>query len=1017
MPTPPPLPLCERLSLFDFLLAQLGFAKFDEIAKPLRHLPPDEGTGENSRYCQALLAALPQDAAVSAEELVQFDANIARHVAHIGHRRGGLHLRYFQWLIALFAEIYLSRFFGDKELLLRQLEEQWKIKRGGTSNPPYTMEGLSKIALWSATGSGKTLLLHINLLQYRFYLQKHGGKINRTILLVPNDGLAAQHLEELHLSSIDGGIFRKDGALYRGQIVDILSVHKLREESGDKTVAVDYFEDNNLVFVDEGHRGTSGEVWREMRDRLAKNGFSFEYSATFGQITEEQYLQEYSENIWFDYSYHRFYEDGHGKEHNILNLRTWFDDENQKRIYLTACLLTYYRQLRVFADNPGMAREFGVDKPLLVFVGAKVNAVRTVEGRESSDVLDLLKFLSDFVGNAEQAKADIYSAFHEQDKINKVFAGSFVNLSMKDTATVYADVLDLVFNAQHSAALRISAIGGADGEIAVLVGEHSPFGVINIGDRNKFIKLCGEQMPDMVSDPKHFADSLFHGINDSSSKVQMLIGAKKFTEGWNSWRVSTMGFLNIGRSEGTEIIQLFGRGVRLRGFGGQLKRRKAMTDAPNKPMVDHLETLNIFGVRADFMEAFREYMEREGVDTEHEKVLIPVVHNLGGAKLKIIRVRPNDDFKKERVVEFVPPQANGGMKRVSLDCRPRVQVMGDNEAITREWGDKIEKSYKPYFDRARMYEELLEYKSEKQFYNMLLPRSVVDDLLASDSWYNLIVAPSDKRADSFAVVYRWEQIATELMKKYIRACWMRAWNQWEAKKRQYEDLDESDPNFIDKYQFLVNKSHEALFGNLEKIGERILAGEIPRLDVHNVPFSRHLYEPLLYIGKDRLVVNKSPSGAVLDAPSEKKFVDNLRAYFEKKTDFFADKKLYLLRNRSRGRGVGFFEANGFYPDFIMWLLADGLQHIVFVDPKGVRNLASDDKKIKFYQTVQDEIEKPMSENMPEVRLHSFIVSETPHHELLWRPLESVDKYAAQNLLFVEDDLHIERMFAAICARR
>ena len=38
-------------------------------------------------------------------------------------------------------------------------------------------------------------------------------------------------------------------------------------------------------------------------------------------------------------------------------------------------------------------------------------------------------------------------------------------------------------------------------------------------------------------------------------------------EGWNSWRVSNMGLLNIGRNEGSEIIQLFGRGVRLRGRG------------------------------------------------------------------------------------------------------------------------------------------------------------------------------------------------------------------------------------------------------------------------------------------------------------------------------------------------------------------------------------------------------------------------------------------------------------------
>ena len=50
----------------------------------------------------------------------------------------------------------------------------------------------------------------------------------------------------------------------------------------------------------------------------------------------------------------------------------------------------------------------------------------------------------------------------------------------------------------------------------------------------------------------------------TNSSINILIGSKKFSEGWNCWRVSTMGLMNIGQSEGSEIIQLFGRGVRLK---------------------------------------------------------------------------------------------------------------------------------------------------------------------------------------------------------------------------------------------------------------------------------------------------------------------------------------------------------------------------------------------------------------------------------------------------------------------
>ena len=57
-----------------------------------------------------------------------------------------------------------------------------------------------------------------------------------------------------------------------------------------------------------------------------------------------------------------------------------------------------------------------------------------------------------------------------------------------------------------------------------------------------------------------------------SFEYYVLIGSKKFTEGWSSWRVSTMGLMNVGQGEGAQIIQLFGRGVRLKGHCMSLKR-------------------------------------------------------------------------------------------------------------------------------------------------------------------------------------------------------------------------------------------------------------------------------------------------------------------------------------------------------------------------------------------------------------------------------------------------------------
>ena len=71
---------------------------------------------------------------------------------------------------------------------------------------------------------------------------------------------------------------------------------------------------------------------------------------------------------------------------------------------------------------------------------------------------------------------------------------------------------------------------------------------------------------------------------------------------------------------------------------------------------------------------------------------------------------------------------------------------------------------------------------------------------------------------------------------------------------------------------------------------------------------------------------------------------------ESNLDYFKDKELYLLRNLSRGKVIGFFEAGNFYPDFIMWVVGKGGQSIVFLDPKGLEHLKGlDDEKIRLHE--------------------------------------------------------------------
>lgn len=102
---------------------------------------------------------------------------------------------------------------------------------------------------------------------------------------------------------------------------------------------------------------------------------------------------------------------------------------------------------------------------------------------------------------------------------------------------------------------------GAVGELAIRVGEGEPFGVVNVGEPLAVAEKCAEMGMVRLADDLG-RDSLFNAISRSDSPINLLVGSRKFTQGWNCWRVSSIGLMHIGKSEGTQIIQLFGRGVR-----------------------------------------------------------------------------------------------------------------------------------------------------------------------------------------------------------------------------------------------------------------------------------------------------------------------------------------------------------------------------------------------------------------------------------------------------------------------
>ena len=1019
----------QRLILLAWLNHLFGYKNNRELLQDIREA--DEGFDtEGHSYVYRRLTSRGGSVRIPPDDIGRYDDNIRAHLRATTARRPAFKLKYFQHLALLYTEVFLDRYFNDPANMLQSLNHfltSHSTVRGVPEAGNFAETDLRKLAFWMATGSGKTLIMHLN---YRQFLHYNNATLDNILLITPNEGLSEQHLEELALSDIPAKRFalNESGLLLpRRNTVRVLEITKLAQEKRGRgeRVPVEAFSGNNLIFVDEGHKGSGGAAWLKLRNTLGATGFTFEYSATFGQALtatrNDPLTIEYGKAIVFDYSYRYFYGDGYGKDFRILNLAEE-TTEGKTDLLLLGNLLSFYQQKRLFIEQAQALRPYNLEQPLWVFVGSTVNAVYTRDRQARSDVLVVARFLHRVLDNKTWTMQALEKLLQGVSGLlapggEDVFRNRFDYLrkSDMDLEQIYADILARVFHTPGGGGLRLCSIRNSRGEIGLKAGgAEDHFGLIYIGDVGKFKKLVAQDSVGITLEEDAIADSLFDGINAPDSGIDVLIGAKKFMEGWNSWRVSNMGLLNIGRKEGSEIIQLFGRGVRLQGRDYSLKRSAAL-DGDHPRDLGLLETLNIFAVRANYMTQFRDYLEREGVDIEgFLELRLPVRANADFLDKGLVAPRAPEGrhFADEENVFLTADKA----ARVHLDLSTRVRIMesgGDRvkEAEFRSGHDRpIPASSLALVDWQRVYLDLLEYKENKGWENFALaPETAREIMTASEPvrLYRLSAEDSIMEPRSYADVARLHVVVVSILRKYMDKYYRVQRERWDSENMFFTEIDAGDTNFQD-YTLKISRDESELIAVIEDLlleGERFYQEENHYLK--NVYFDRHLYQPLLVEQDDRL--SSAPPGL---KPGERKFVEDMRAYCRSEKDgFLTDKQVYLLRNLSRGKGIGFFENSGFYPDFILWIKDTEGQRIVFIEPHGMLNAPSyeQDDKAQLHERLPEFAGKISKRSKHRnITLDSFIVSGTRHEDLWDRYGDAswdLDRFAQAHILFPEQGEH------------
>lgn len=1024
-------PFARSLVLLEYLCESLG----GRYAELLRRM--SESAADGGGFADALLSRagrlLPEP------KLRRYDANVRRHEARIAAARPDFRLTYFQWLAGLLTEMALDGLNSGEEACLAALNAKRETFAPFLS--PYTRDDLRKLACFMATGSGKTLLLHLNLLQFLDYRVFEPDNI---LLLTPNETLSAQHEAELALSGLDG---------FGVRIIEITKLYVegngTRRPRKGVSEPVSRYEGPNLLLVDEGHKGgssaadTKGErEWRTIREALAagntpqNRGFVFEYSATFAQMAagSAELYDEYAKCVSVDFGYARFHGDGYGKDFRILNAKA----RDGADLTLSAGLLSFYRQVLAASEHPGLLAEHQLAPPLWVALGKSVTAA-------NSDVTALLGFL-------DHAARDTDWLARQFDRVRRdvaVTQGGLEGDPLDFGALQESDSQSLAEDAQRK------LFGGAGRLRLHLVSEHeiglrssgAPddryCAVVRVGEARKFVEQTRRGGDLQVGEPDKLAGSLFARI-EADEHLRFLIGAKMFVEGWSSWRVSAMALMNVGRGAGSEIVQMFGRGVRLRGKGMSLKRAG---DAAPEP-VRLLETLYVFGVRADYLQTFVETLRHEGVARavhfwplrEHE----PPVNSLGLMTLL------GDEAEFDAIVL---PDPGHDSARIALDGGLRLTV---GVAAAEAVGKASRRDYKvdtSWLDAAGLYDAALEWRRRNPAARVALSPELAVTLAAR----SVVQAQSGELdADDEATQRRRATLAVECVGRSLDNALNREKRAFYAPRMRSAPLQVADnPNFptfdVDGQRkiavrieaetredilkelrarieecrrggILTVEAAAAMLATLdESVGVGDVSARVQELlklaaaestDDGNAPlprlyFDRHLYAPLFIEqpfserNGQLALFGGIESGVRLSPPalveSEARFLFDLRAFWEAENNSaeWHDSEIFLLRNQAR-TGLGLFTGAGFYPDFLLWLKRGGKQVLCFVEPKGLGR-AWPQIKIELLADLANQ-------SPPGLPLRGFTLTPTSLAEIRsLRPDATQESLAAQHVLLQDGD--------------
>jgi superfamily II DNA or RNA helicase len=884
----------------------------------------------------------------------------------------------------------LYYFFHQKEHLYNhyqtQTNEDWKKQISYTNESihfgllgqyykvednqiPYT-EFLNRASLWMATGSGKTLVL-IKLIEFLHQLATYDHiPKNDILILAPKPEILNQIKEHIEVFNKNSSVkinlkdlreFEKSKhlqtSLYEPDGITVFYYRSDNITDVDKTEQLSYKTVLNngkwYVLLDEAHKGDKEDSIRQAYySILAHKGFIFSFSATFTD-TVDIVTTAYNFNL------KKFIETGYGKHITVSGqeYKNWnkkkqdeFSEADKTEMVVKSLLvLTAIKKEAKFikTKHPELFHN-----PLLITIANEVNTIDAELKLFFKQLAIVASGKYDLDKAKEVLRQDLI--IHRDYQFNTAeIPGSFVQIIENLTKE---DILKQVFNASAFGKIEYTRIANNSREVAFRLktanaGQH--FCLLVASDATKWSDNVLENY-EYTETP--LTKSYFKTINSQESSINILLGSRIFTEGWDSNRPNVVNFINIGVDEGAQkfVLQAIGRGVRIQPVPGIRKRLSYIVNPEETETLSRyidikakadilkrnlpLESLFLFATKKEVIKNITENLSREK-DADDWKIVKHISKTVIPQELLIP--------KYEEVIAEIPAYSINRDEYNDL-----LEFVGISAGVQ----DKIVLMQSPINVSKTLVTTLEKIRVETNF-NFSVSRSIrkpIDNLLLLNQHFH----QKPKRLKTF------QPVLTEI-------------NHFE--KIEVANLPDDELESLERAILESLKGSKSVYNSEEEIENAYKQGDITfaqvkeqlelfsskgnpstysynglKLEVNTDFLAEHYYNPILLTSE----TNRQLFKHIIWVDSEVEFLRKLNENRDKleKYDWWYFSK---LDETTDDVSIPYYDSGlqkyrKFFPDFIFWLKEKGSDKLIikFIDPKGNRiGTGNAEDKAKGYEHI------------------------------------------------------------------